>query len=359
MIRAAPALCALAVFSSVVTAGCDNESFDGRADAAGTSDGAPADASPPDASPPDSPPDLGLQPCRVPDAAIARLAYSTDGRRLAIGDVTGAVTVLEPGASVVRTIQAASGFAPRIALTEDGGLLAAAARDGQVLLFAVADGKLVRTLTGEGGSNISLKFSDDPAPLLLAAFAPGPTPGDNLKVWRISDGVLVGSLAGSPLATFTYADAAVLLLDEAQASYEVVSFGGRLLRRASFPRPLARTAFAADGAFLGGVVAAGSEDERIAIMSVADDTFVWQSSQANQGTRQLLFLENPSRLVQLAARARIHDHADGRLLLELPALDQAQVATVAPDGAHIAAVIGDGQLVLISTSDGSQRPICP
>ena len=148
---------------------------------------------------------------------------------------------------------------------------------------------------------MSLKFSDSPTPLLLAGFDRQANPADNVRVWRAADGILVGLMTGSPHATFTYADEAVLLLDEAARQYEVRSFGGTLRRQAALPMPLAHTAFAADGAYLGGITGAGSDDERVAIMSVADDQFVWRSARATRGTRALLFLENPSRLVQLAA----------------------------------------------------------
>jgi hypothetical protein len=162
-------------------------------------------------------------------------------------------------------------------------------------------------------------------------------------------------MTGSPHATFTYADEAVLLLDEEARRYEVRSFGGMLRRQAALPMPLAHTAFTADGAYLGGITGAGGDDERLAILSVADDQFVWRSTRPTRGTRALLFLENPSRLLQLAAEALLYDHADGSVLLALPALAAVDVAVVAPDGASVAAVTPAG-IVLVSTSDGSTRP---
>jgi len=90
-------------------------------------------------------------------------------------------------------------------------------------------------------------------------------------------------------------------------------------------------------------------------MSVADDQFVWRSSLPTRGTRGLLFLENPSRLVQLADPALVYDHADGNVLLPLPALADVTTAVVAPDGAAVAAVTPGG-VVLVATSDGTTRP---
>jgi hypothetical protein len=290
----------------------------------------------------------------VPGGTITQLAPSTDGKRLALAHANGRVTVVEPGGPIVgRLAVAASGAGLRVALTEAGDTLAAAAA-GAVKLWRVADGKLLHELPVGAGDPVSLKFQDSPTPLLLAGFDRQANPTDNLKIWRASDGVLAGILTGSPQATFTYADAAVLLLDPAAGEYQVRSFGDRVLRQTPLPMPLGHTAFAADGAYLGGVTGAGSDDERVAIMSVADDQFVWRAAQPTRGTRALLFLENPSRVLQLADQARIYDSEAGQVLLTIPALVTAAVAAVAPDGASVAAVTTAG-LQFVSTTDGSVR----
>jgi WD40 repeat protein len=288
-------------------------------------------------------------------APIGQLAYSTDGRWLAAAQGDGTVRVFELTGSAVRRLPVAA-TQPRIALTEDGSLLAVAA-EGAVKLWSVAEGTVARTLASGTGAAVSVKMSDSPTPNLLVALQGA---AENVKVWRVSDGILVGLASGAPLATFTHADEAVLMLDEAAATFEVVSFGARLLRHVPLPQPLAHPAFAADGAYLGGVTGAGS-DERLAIMAVGDDAFTWQSAERTRGTRQLVFLENPSRIVQLGERALLYDHGDGRVLMALPALDRASLAVAAPDGSAIAAVV-DGRIIIVSTSDGTERPgpkICP
>ena len=298
------------------------------------------------------------RPCGPAGASVVQLAYSTDGRWLAAAHTGGTVTVVELATGSAREIGSPGGSPPRVALTEDGGLLAAAA-DGTVRLWSVANGELVRDLTVGAGEGVSLKFSDAPAPLLLAAFDRATNSGDNLKIWRIADGILVASLSGSAQATFTYADEAVLLIDEARGGFDVVSFGGRLLRRVTFPRALAKTAFAADGAYLGGIVRADMDSERVAIMSVADDGFVWLSPETNRATRQLLFLENPSRLVQLGERTLVYDQADGMVSSTLPALDTASAAVASPDGETIAALTSRG-IRLVAAREGTVAALpCP
>jgi hypothetical protein len=226
-----------------------------------------------------------------------------------------------------------------------------------VKLWSVAEGTVVRTLATEVGPAISVKMSDSPTPNLLVALAGAV---DNLKVWRVSDGILVGLASGAPLATFTHADEAVLSLDEPGATFDVLSFGARVLRHVPLPHPLAHPAFAADGAYLGGIIGSGAE-ERLAIMSVGDDAFTWESTEKTRATRQLVFLENPSRIAQLTERSLLYDHGDGHVLMALPALDRADLAVAAPDGSAVAAV-RDGEIVFVSTSDGSVRAgprVCP
>jgi hypothetical protein len=289
-----------------------------------------------------------------PGAAIVQLAYSNDGRRLAIVRASGPIEVVALAGAERWTIAVAQGTpAPRVALSEDGALLAAAA-DGQVGLWAVESGSLVRRLVVGMGRCQALKFSDSAAPLLLAAFDRDANPGDNIKIWRVSDGVLVGTLAQGALATFTYADEAVLVAEPGRG-YQVFSFGGRQLRQASFPQALSALAFAADGAYLAGVARTPDGAEPVAILSVADDGFVWRSSELNRGTRQLLFLENPSRVLQLGERALLYDQENGRLLIRLVALEGLPHAVASPDGEVIAAATAEGTIRFVSSGDGLTR----
>jgi WD40 repeat protein len=298
---------------------------------------------------------ISWRSCDALGAPIVDLAYSSDGRWLAAARLDGSVSVAELSGGGSRKIRREGGPPVRVALTEDGGRLAVAGA-GLVTLYSVADGTMVRQLPVGAGDNVSLKFSDSPTPLLLAAFDRASNAGDNIKIWRASDGILVGSFAGSPRATFTYADEAALLVDEARG-FEVLSFGGRVLRRVSFPRALSEVAFAPDGAYLGGVVRDDTGAGQVAVMSVADDTFLWISGEPSRSTRRLLFLENPSRVVQLGDRTLVHHQADGSLLTALPALDgTSPVAVASPDGETIAAIAADGTLALVSSTQGGARP---
>jgi hypothetical protein len=303
--------------------------------------------------------ELDLPPgpaCAPPGTTIGQLAYSTDGAWLAAAHSDGQVTVMSPGGAGARRWRVTSAGLPRIALTENGALLAAGSA-GQVGLWKVADATVVRQLPVGSGDIVSLKFSDAPEPFLLASVSLAADLRDNLKIWRISDGVLVGLITGAAEATFTHADEAVLLLDEAQRRFDVVSFQGRSIKVGQFPQAMARTAFAADGAFMAGVLDAGTAQERLATISVGDDKFVWEATARVSGTRALVFLENPSRVVQLAERVLVYDHTDGQVITELPPLRAATLVTAAPDGSALAAADAAGNVVVVSSTDGTTRAV--
>jgi hypothetical protein len=300
--------------------------------------------------------DAANDPCAVLDRSVEQLVYATDGRWLAAAHADGRATVVELASQRVRTWPVAQTAQPRIGLTEDGSVLVVAA-EGKVVLWSAVTGTVVRQLWSGGGESVSLKLSDSPTPNLLVTFAPGSLPADNVKVWRVADGLPIGLATGSAQATFTLADDGVLLLDELAASFEVLSLYGRSLRKVRFPEPLAHTAFAADGAYMGGVTGAGSDDEHLAVMAVGDQGFTWRSPERTRATRRLLFLENPSRVVVFGETAVVYDHTDGHVLSRLPALADARAVAAAPDGSAIAAATAAG-VIIVSTVDGSVRPAC-
>jgi hypothetical protein len=304
-----------------------------------------------------APPDAASSPCAALDRSVVQLAYATDGRWLAAAHDDGRASIVELATGGVRTWRVAQTAQPLLGLTEDGSLLAVAV-EGTVALWSVATASIVRRLWSGGGESVSLKLSDSPTPNLLVTFTPRSLPADNVKVWRVADGLPIGLATGSPQGTFTLADDGLLLLDEPAATFEVLSLYGRRLRKVCFPEPLALTAFASDGAYMGGVTGAGSDDEHLAVMAVGDEAFTWRAAERTRATRRLLFLENPSRVVVFGETAVVYDHTDGRVLSRLPALADARAVVAAPDGSAIAATTAAGGVILVSTADGAVRPAC-
>lgn len=340
---------ALVVLAAVVAlAGCGADPRPPAPDAT-AADAAPTDGG---SDAVDAAADAGCERFATPPR---RLAFSTDGARLAVAHAGGGVSVIDLATGrIVRSLRVIPPDSddPLIALTEDGARLASASA-GTVSIWDVASGERAQSFEVGAGTSGSLKFSDDPAPLLLATVAPPPgvVAKDNVKAWRVSDGLLVALLSGSPIGTFTFADTAVLLVDPAGASFQVLSFGGRVLGGGPLAPALTSVAFAADGAFFAGVSAGGA----LTLISTREARAVWQAPAV--APRALVFLENPSRLIQIGARTIVHEHLDGSVLLELPALAATTVVTAAPDGASLATADASGALTSISTSDGAARPL--
>ncbi|HYE94803.1 MAG TPA: T9SS type A sorting domain-containing protein [Rubricoccaceae bacterium] len=99
----------------------------------------------------------------VTTGQTADLAYSADGSRLAVGTWLAGIRIVDTGTGdIVRTISGAHGGAVRrVDFSADGTLLVSGGDDGLVKVWSVADGSLVRTMTGHSGAVTALDLSDD------------------------------------------------------------------------------------------------------------------------------------------------------------------------------------------------------
>jgi WD40 repeat protein len=143
---------------------------------------------------------------------VNSVAFSPDGSLLAsgsgyYGDYYGTIKLWRVAdGSLVRTITGHTGEVRSVAFSPDGSLLASGSgyRDRTVKLWRVADGALLRTLEGHTGEVRSVAFSPDGS--LLASAGQECVERDSwgncirwrgtIRLWRVSDGALVGILEG-------------------------------------------------------------------------------------------------------------------------------------------------------------------
>jgi WD40 repeat protein/serine/threonine protein kinase len=103
------------------------------------------------------------EPKPLPFPEVCCLTYLPDSKTLAVALPNGTVTLWETDTGKERTIlqNLKSGWISPLALTKDGGILAAPGPDGAVKLADVVKGQELRTLTGPGARVWSLVFSKD------------------------------------------------------------------------------------------------------------------------------------------------------------------------------------------------------
>jgi WD40 repeat protein len=105
--------------------------------------------------------------------SVSAVAFSPDGKKLAIGDRSGKVRLWDGASGKLGPPLTDGGNVsiPSVAVSPDGRTLAAGDTDGKVRLWDPTSGKLLHTLTTEGGNVrvASVAFSRDGKTLATAA----------------------------------------------------------------------------------------------------------------------------------------------------------------------------------------------
>jgi WD40 repeat protein len=134
---------------------------------------------------------------------VLSVAFSPDGRLLASGaawpDTTIKLWEVATGREV-RTLSGHTSWVTSVAFSPDGRLLASGSHDATIKLWEVATGSLVRTLSGHTGDVRSVAFSPDGR--LLASGSCGRWESGidcvqgEIKLWDVATGSLVRTLSG-------------------------------------------------------------------------------------------------------------------------------------------------------------------
>jgi len=126
-------------------------------------------------------------------ASITNVVFSPDGKSVFAG-VAEDKQVYQWDLSTSQIMRTFSGEDKEIyglAVSPDGGLLAAGNQDGDILLWSTATGEKLRTFSGHAGLVLRLAFNRDSSQLASAGF-------DRLaKVWEVDTGQEIASLYGN------------------------------------------------------------------------------------------------------------------------------------------------------------------
>ncbi|HOX42004.1 MAG TPA: serine/threonine-protein kinase [Myxococcota bacterium] len=287
--------------------------------------------------------------------AVPDLAYAPDGRRLAAGDFTGEVRLLDPasGAELAR-FKAHADRIYALAFSPDGRLLATASRDKTVKLWEPGRAGPALTLQGEG-ELMSLAFSPDGR---AVAVGEG---GGGVRVWELPSGELrwaravhanqVWGLAFSPDGTRLLSgswDKLAYLLDAANGETRVELRG--------HTDAVLRVSYAPDGRR----VATAAYDKTVRLWDAADGAFLDTLEGHRDAVYEAAWSADGLRLAtaSMDGTARLWD---ARSLTPLASLDASRdaVSSVAfsPDGLQLATAGYDRSVRLwrLRADDGLTR----
>jgi WD40 repeat protein/tetratricopeptide (TPR) repeat protein len=135
------------------------------------------------------------------DGWVRSVAFSPDGGTLASGSDAKKVQLWRAvDGSLLRTLEGHTDWVRSVAFSPDGQILASGADDRTVRLWRVSDGALLRVLKGHSNEVWSAAFSPDGA-MLASASCGELVDGWNcvkgeIYLWRVSDGSLLRTLEG-------------------------------------------------------------------------------------------------------------------------------------------------------------------
>ena len=296
--------------------------------------------------------------------AIHSIAWSPDGKLLALGGYRGVRIVTAENRATLRTLDGAVGNVTDLTFSADGKQLLGASGEpglfGQVSVWELSSGSLLSTLRGHKDSLYALALSADGKLLATGGY------DQQIILWDAPAGQMLATLSGHSGAVFDLqlrGDGKLLASASADRTVKLWDVATRQ-RLETFGQSLAELyaiALAPDGRR----VAAGGVDNRIRL---------WQlSNTAAEGTNPLLVSrfahEGPivrlvwspdGKLLASSAEDRTvklwdADKVDERLALD-PQPDWGTALVFSPDGKQVAVGRLDGSFELYDTASGKLAP---
>jgi WD40 repeat protein len=142
--------------------------------------------------------------CTADLGVASAVAYSTDGRTLAVGGSNGRVALFAPaGGKPRRLLRVGKGAGPAVlALAFSASGLLAAGSGGQVRLWQPDSGRLERTVRVPEGSVLAVSFSGDGERLAAASLSTTSGRGA-VRLYDVHSGAEVLALPGLLTAAFS------------------------------------------------------------------------------------------------------------------------------------------------------------